>query len=419
MNILFLSARIPYPLDTGAKIRTHYILKSLSVENKITMLTFYSDDHELDNIKYIQNDNVNVLAIKNTHINKNSYIKIITSLFSSLPITTSKYYSHEYKTTLNKLLEHDYDIIHCEHVHLAHYILQNVDVPRVLNAHNVEYKLAHQMYKYESNVIKKIVYKLQCTRMLKYEQKISSSFELILSVSENDKSDFLNLNPKGHIEAVDNGVDLNYFLYNSVKTENYIVFVGSMDWMPNIDGVNYFLESIFPIIKEQLPNVKFVVVGRNPTKNLINLSKSNSDFIVTGTVDDVRPYIEKAAVYVVPLRVGGGTRLKILEAFAMGKALVSTSLGCEGIDCIDAEHLLIRDDPQQFAYAVLDLFNDAECCEALGKNSYNLVRNKYSWDAIGLKLSTAYETLIARNPKYKSQLILMILAGMRECLISS
>ncbi|HGE72140.1 TPA: glycosyltransferase, partial [Candidatus Poribacteria bacterium] len=191
-----------------------------------------------------------------------------------------------------------------------------------------------------------------------------------------------------------NGVDTDYFKPMDMKEdESQIVFVGSMDWQPNEDAVLYFCDQIFPLIKSDIPNVKFYIVGSNPTERVLKL-KNIDGVIVTGLVDDVRSYMSQSAVFVVPLRIGGGTRLKILQALAMKKAVVSTSIGCEGLGLKHNEHLLISDDPIEFAKSVTLLIKDRELRYGLGEKGRKLVEDQYDWKAISMKLDALYRKAI-------------------------
>ena len=182
--------------------------------------------------------------------------------------------------------------------------------------------------------------------------------------------------------VVPNGVDLDYFhVLPQPIQRRHLVFTGSMDWRPNQDAARYFVREILPLLKQVRPELECTFVGRNPPADIERLADIPGVHI-TGTVGDVRPYVERAAVYIVPLRIGGGSRLKILEALAMGRAVVSTTVGAEGLDVVHDKHLLLADDPRTFADCVLRLLDDQQRCRSLSTEGRRLVEQHYGWDAL-------------------------------------
>ncbi len=216
-------------------------------------------------------------------------------------------------------------------------------------------------------------------------------------MSEQDQEKLSSLCPGIAVEIVSNGVDLEYFKSEEVEqNEVSLVFTGSMDWQPNEDAVLYFCHHILPLIRTELPDVVFYIVGSKPSDGVLKLG-GREGVVVTGEVEDVRPYIAGATVYVVPLRIGGGTRLKILQALAMRKAVVSTSIGCEGLALRPNDHLLVADEPQQFAAHTVQLIKDRSLRDRLGENGGVLVQERYDWDAIVGRLDLLYRRLISRE----------------------
>jgi glycosyltransferase involved in cell wall biosynthesis len=219
-------------------------------------------------------------------------------------------------------------------------------------------------------------------------------FDVCVCVSAEDADRLRSISPSAKTDVVPNGVDLDYFSPTKTKeNESQIVFVGSMNWSPNEDAVLYFCDQIFPLIKAQTPKMEFYIVGSNPTERVLKL-KNIKGVVVTGLVDDVRSYISQSAVFVVPLRIGGGTRLKILQALAMKKAVVSTSVGCEGLGLGHKEHLFVCDNPDEFADSVILLARDKALRHNLGENGRKLVQDQYDWKSISLKLDTIYRKAI-------------------------
>jgi glycosyltransferase involved in cell wall biosynthesis len=195
---------------------------------------------------------------------------------------------------------------------------------------------------------------------------------------------------------VPTGVDTEFFRPSGEEIVNPhgLVFTGSMDWLPNEDGIRYFVDEILPLIKQRIPDVTLTVVGRNPYPSLVELSKSNDSIVVTGRVDDVRPFMERAAVYIVPLRVGGGTRLKIFEAMAMERAIVSTTIGAEGLPIRHGEDLIVEDTPEGFANSVVRLFQDQDLARQLGERAANKVRSTFGWGPVAERFAELCETTL-------------------------
>jgi glycosyltransferase involved in cell wall biosynthesis len=236
----------------------------------------------------------------------------------------------------------------------------------------------------------------------KFEQLASLKFGGVVCVSDEDcklmKQDYGLTNILG---SVPTGVDIEYFRPdNRAPEDGLIIFVGSMDWMPNIDAVQYFAEEIYPLIKKRRPNVRFAVVGRKPAESVKALTRKDSSIIVTGTVDDVRPWMDKARVMVVPLRAGGGTRIKIYEAMAQGTPVVSTSIGAEGLVVKNNENILIADNPEDFANATLKLLDNDTIAKEIAKNARELVEKNFSWQRVATIFENYCYQIVERKTKH-------------------
>jgi glycosyltransferase involved in cell wall biosynthesis len=224
---------------------------------------------------------------------------------------------------------------------------------------------------------------------------MSRSFDLVACASEVDRDLMEGICPGLSAGVIPNGVDTQLYQPNhEVEEETTIIYTGSMDWFPNEDAAIYFIEEILPAIQTRYSNLKFYVVGQSPTERLKRYG-NRPGVVVTGRVDDVKPYFARATVYVVPLRIGGGTRLKILEALAMGKAVVSTSVGAEGLNLTAGDGIMIADEPAKFADGVFQLMEDKSMRRELGENGRRRVKTEYDWRRIGEKLQGMYEAVVA------------------------
>jgi len=389
MNVLFLMSQLPYPLDTGAKIRTFNLIKKVSKVNKITLVAFGDEQKDLDKVKALNKicNQVHIVSRGRDF----SYLSILFNFFSVLPYNIKKYFSKKMVKLIQKLIKADeFDLIHCDSLQMSHNLSIIDSIPKVLTEHNVESQIIKRYFENETNLIKKGIIYYQWKKLFKYEIEICKKFDHCITVSEEDKKILENHGNINCISVVSNGVDTDYFklLATSHQTpEESIVITGSMDWLPNSDAVEYFCRDILPLIWEDKPNLRFYVVGRNPTEAVKKLAEKDHRLVVTGIVDDVRSYVAKAKVFVVPLRIGGGSRLKILEAMSMKKAVVSTSIGAEGLGVEHGKNIILADGPESFANAVKKVFKDDELRKSLENEGEKLVKEKYDWSvvAVGLK----------------------------------
>ncbi|HEX2387224.1 MAG TPA: glycosyltransferase family 4 protein, partial [Candidatus Binatia bacterium] len=245
----------------------------------------------------------------------------------------------------------------------------------------------------EKNPVKRALLGIEWRKLRRAEARACADAAVTLAVSENDRAVLAAAAPQARVQAIPTGVDTSYFHPNGTRqAAAKLVFTGSMDWYPNEDGILYFIDSILPLIRREVPEASVTVVGRNPTAKL--RAAAGPAVHVTGTVDDVRPYIAEAAVYVVPLRLGGGTRIKIFEALAMGKAVVSTRIGAEGLPVVSGEHFIEADEPEDFARAVVALIREPERRKRLELAGRMLVEERYSWRQAAREFETRCEEVL-------------------------
>ena len=395
LNILFVSATVPYPAIDGGRIRVLSLVSNLCKTNKVTFLTFNTSLEDKKGVQYLRDMGVEVVEVRWDYDNiLSSLPSVLKQIIKGKPLTVAKYYSPAMAKELENLLKNRrFDVLHFEMLHTGQYLFQlSYDNTKksMLDQQNIDSCIWQRLVTIEHNIFKKLLYHWQYRTFFRFENRICPMFNKCLCVSKEDGERLASISPKANIEVVPNGVDVDYFSpIGTEENESSIVFVGSMDWQPNEDAVLYFCESILPLIKSEIPDVKFYIVGSKPTDRVLKLG-SIDGVIVTGLVDDVRMYVAESVIYVVPLRIGGGTRLKILQAFAMKKAVVSTSVGCEGLGLTNEEHLLISDDPKEFADNVIRLSKDKQLRDKLGENGRILVQEKYDWKSIALKLENIY-----------------------------
>lgn len=387
MNIIWIKTELLHPLDKGGRIRTFNIVRELARKNRVTYLCYADPEQEKDAIRELSSYVDSVLTVTKDIKEKHTfgfYMDLFISLFSPNPYTVRKYYSRGMTLYLRKIVDNgNFDVIVCDF--LAPSLNFDLDLRKrsVFFQHNVESLIWERHVKMQNNIIKRGLFYQEWKKLERYEKKTCQDFKLVLTVSKVDRELLKNRFGVDHVLDIPTGVDLDYFrpLGNKVDAGS-IVFTGSMDWLPNVDAVNWFAKEIMPLIRGNNHSIKFMIVGRKPTSSVLKLAREFPDVEVTGEVKDVRPYIDKASVFVVPIRIGGGTRLKIFEAMAMGKVVVSTTIGAEGLPVKNGEHLLLADTPQDFVRLVNKVIIDKEMAKRVGLAGRNYVVANYSWERV-------------------------------------
>jgi len=391
MKLLYFIPYSPANPTFGGSLRIYHILEHLCSHHDVTVAGFSTPEEEKELIK-----NFPVLAgkthfVEDPYVNSSRYRMLIKSIFSSHSLYYLYTRSEQLQQKLDQILKTDtFDVIQCEFPVMGMYQFKSTAV-KIIDSHNVEYDNFKRMAKVK-NPLKKLFYHLESFKFYKEETAACREMDALFVTSERDISIFDESVPAVPKYLIPNGVDDVYFYpTKTIPKPHSMVFVGMMKYVPNYDGISFFLDEIFPKILAVFPDTTITIVGKNPPKSIAN--RANKNIIITGFVEDTRPYMHEASVYVVPLRMGGGTRLKIMETLASKIPLVTTSIGCEGIDMEHSKHAMIADKPGEFANAVIELFANKELCKNLTKTGYELVINKYRWKSIGKQMDRAYEEL--------------------------
>jgi glycosyltransferase involved in cell wall biosynthesis len=296
------------------------------------------------------------------------------------------------------LLQEKYDVILCDFLFGAVAIPWDWPCPKVLFTHNVEAVIWRRHYEVARNPLWKILSWREWKTMAASEERYLKLADHVLAVSDNDRNVFAKFLDPDKITVIPTGADIDFFRPSAEpETPNSIVFTGSMDWLPNEDGILFFIKEILPLIRRKVPDVSLCVVGRKPSRRLQEAASSESKVQLTDWVEDIRPYLAKAAVCIVSLRIGGGTRLKIFEAMSMGKAVISTSIGAEGLPVRDGEHLLLADSPAQFAESTVNLLGDAARRQQLGMAARDLVKENYSWGRVARDFADVLAATVTKS----------------------
>jgi polysaccharide biosynthesis protein PslH len=400
MKILWVKAGGLVPPDTGGKIRSYNILRELAREHSITFFSFYAA-HQNDCHPTLKDFFDRVVCVPLSLPLPKSRAEILDygiRLLSSHPYLITKYCRSEVRHHLRALLQHEsYDVIVCDFVSPARVIPWNSRTPKVLFTHNVEAVIWRRHYEVATNPLWKAISWWEWRRTTAAEQRYLRLADRVLTVSETDRDTFAALLDPRKITVIPTGVDVDYFQPLLIdEIPGSLVFTGSMDWLPNEDAIFYFIQAILPLIKQQYPSVSLDVVGRMPSRKLQGLLEMEKSVRVTGWVEDIRPFLARGSVCIVPLRIGGGTRLKIFEAMAMGKAVVSTAVGAEGLSVQTGQNILLADSPNDFAASVTSLLRDSSQRRRLGGAARSLVLENYSWRKVAETFSQVLQDLLGR-----------------------
>ena len=314
-----------------------------------------------------------------------SWMQLAAGMFSPLPLAVSRYRSERMRRQIETLVRAEkFDSVVCDFLFSAPNMLDLGAA--VLFQHNVEALIWKRQLENAASPLHQLFFQRQYNRMLRYEGTVCRAAKSVIAVSESDAHTMRSLYGVYRIAAVPTGVDLDYFTPASRPAPTTdLVFAGSMDWIPNIDGIQWFVEEILPLIRKRRPDCSLVIAGRRPAPEIQRLAERDSRIRVTGTVDDIRPYLWDSAVSIVPLRIAGGTRLKIYEAMAAKIPVVSTSVGAEGLDIRNGEDIHIADSPADFAERCLALLDDPAARSRMADVAFSIVASRYSWEIVSRK----------------------------------
>lgn len=385
MKILWVKTDFLHPTTRGGQIRTLEMLKRLHRDHEVHYVAF-DDPRFPEGRERAGEYSTRHYAVEHFVPEKTSpafAVQLIKGLVSPLPVAVGRYRSAAMARKIDQLTASiAFDSIVCDFLFPAPNI---PDLSRcVLFQHNVEAQIWRRHVEHASTPLHRAYFGLQYKRMQAYEGTVCRQVRRVIAVSDADAQAFRDRYGAADVSTVSTGVDIDYF--QPAKQEQPqtadLVFLGSMDWMPNIDGMKWFASEVLPEIRRHRPAVTLAIVGRKPAGDIVALGERDPQIRVTGTVPDVRPWLHGSTVSIVPLRIGGGTRLKIYEAMAARVPVVSTTVGAEGLDVHDGHHIRIADSAAAFAAACLELLGDADRRRTMESAAFDLVSSKYSWDAV-------------------------------------
>lgn len=397
LRVLVLDEEPPYPPDAGKRIRTWNLLRRLAQRHQVSLLCYGTRANSAVAALEAAGICVYLVPIPATIAAPGLYLRLLANVFSRYPYSVDKHYSDEFQRCFQELVaSHTFDLVHCEWTPYARYLRDFQSCPVLIATHNVESQIWIRRALQSRSALERQFFGLQATRMERFERQALRRAQAVTAVTQQDRHQMQSWgiqNPR----LVENGVDLDYYSFSATGDDSQILFLASLDWYPNRDALDYFLEEIMPLVRSARPEVKFVIVGRRPPDNLVKRVAELPCTELAADVPDVRPYLRQATVVVVPLRIGGGSRLKILESLAAGKAVVSSSIGAEGLQVQHNLHLRLADEPREFASSVLELLGSAAERTRLGSNGRQLVTSHYSWDKMADALESAWFAACRRD----------------------
>ena len=387
LKILFLSQRFLFPMDTGGKIRTGNILAQLKNRVSLTVISNMEspkDDQYIPQMEALCDRFIAVPWKEMPRYTAKFYMKIAGQSFSRYPISVLNDYSVDLEKAVLKELEREsYDLAICDFLQSTLNFRSLNGIPKLLFQHNVEATITRRHLEKAKDPVSKVFWGLQHHKMFRHEKEMCNAFDGTIAVSEKDKERIENWFEAKGIFDIPTGVDTDYYKpAETISEKKQLVFTGSMDWLPNEDAMIYFIEEIFPRIKEAEPETALTIVGRRPTPAMQKLAEDRNDITLTGWVDDTRPYMAESAVFIVPIRIGGGTRMKIYEALAMGKAMVSTSVGAEGLPLKHGKQIFFADKETEFADHVITLLRDKQLRKQMGATARQYVLENFRWEKV-------------------------------------
>ena len=407
MKILWLSHLIPYPPKGGVLQRSFHLLRELTKNHDIDLLAFNQRGligplfpsveagvKEADRVLKEYCGRVTFHDIPCESYIRGAYWLALKSLLSApynINWLKSKKFRNQLKTWLS---EQRYDLIHFDTISLVPYFKCVPDnILTCLDHHNIESHMLLRRSLKENNPLKKLYFYQEGIRLANYERKYCPQFSVNITCSDVDTRRLLDIAPTAKVETIPNGVDLTYFNSQAkCGNEDRLIFIGTMNWYPNVEAVHYIAEKLWPELKRKYPQLECDIVGADPVNSIRALAHKLDGFNVYGFVDDVRPFMEKAAVYVCPIQDGGGTKLKILDAMAMSKAIVAHPTACEGIDVSGGVNVLLAEKPTDFIRSIEKLLCSTKLRDSLGLDARKLIESSYGYEAIGQRLSSLFES---------------------------
>ena len=410
MRILWVKADKLLPVQNGGNIRTFHVLRYLSERHELTFFSYYggAPDEEYEReLKRQLPGSVAICTGKRELSGAARGLDYLFHLTAEPPYAVSRFaHAAVRKQIQSWYREQKFDVAVCDFLDAAVNFPGRLNLPSVLFQHNVEAEIWRRHAATAENPVKKAMYGIEFRKMLRYERAEVRKFHHVIAVSENDRALMMQWVDGDRITVVPTGVDLSQYRPDLAQSAGraaaapVITFVGAMDWEPNVDGLDFFCGDVWPAIKAEIPDARFRIVGRNPDRRVQKWAADDPSIEVTGRVPSVVEHLRESSAVIVPLRIGGGTRLKIYEAMATGKAVVSTTVGAEGLDVHHGRDIILADDAHSFAKGVITLLRDPQLRQRY-ENAAAETAARYDWPAIGQRFGEVLQSVADRKARTK------------------
>ncbi len=399
MRLLFLSPQLPWPPVSGARLRVYHLLRAAASAHDVDLLAFSDPEPPAEALVRLDALCADV-ALVPAPPPRPPLRRLVATVASPLPDLAERLWSTAMRWRLAaRLAERPYAAVQASGLEMGRYLLDVRGPRRILDEFNVEYRLQQSVaradWRTPASWPGAAYSTVQTAKLKAFEALLCRRADLVLSVSEPDARDLRRLAPGTPVHVVPNGVDTAALPYHDPAPDPppNLLFTGSLDYRPNVDAALWFIHAVLPALKATVPNVRFFIVGHRPPPPLVEAGKHDTAIAVTGSVPDLQPYWDQAAVYVLPMRMGGGVRFKALEALALGLPLVSTGFGMQGVQAQDGTHYLQADSPRDFATAVVRLLANHDLRVRLARAGRALAEQRLDWRHVEPRLLAAYQAL--------------------------
>jgi glycosyltransferase involved in cell wall biosynthesis len=394
LNVAIVASELPYPATAGNRVRTLNLALRLAARHRITFLAHRNDDAP-EATRFLRERGIESVVVDRAIPAKSGprfYARLAANLASPVPYSVASHRSRELRRAVHAhARRHRVDLWQAEAVMLIDALADLGRRPRVVIAHNVESLIWQRYHENESSPIKRRFIRHQWKKFERFERRAFATANRIVAVSEADAALIRGGFGGRNVDVVDNGIDRSHF--ESVQPDpipKTILFLGSLDWRPNLDAIALLLDRIFPAVRAAEPSARLCLVGRRPPEALVRRVEQSPGVELHADVPDVRPFLARSEVMTVPLRIGGGSRLKILEAMASGLPVVSTRVGAEGLELLPGEHYIAADEPEEMAAAIVPCIRDPRSARAMAARNRSLILERYDWDSLAQRLEEVW-----------------------------
>jgi glycosyltransferase involved in cell wall biosynthesis len=403
LRILWLSHFVPYPPKGGCFQRSYNLISRVGRHHDVHLIALRhkASTHPAAQIAMAKEEllrhcrTVEIVDISSATTPHGLVARGLKSIATATPFNVAVYESAAMREHIRALCSRvRFDVFHYDTIGLAQYLPDTGDGPTVMTHHGAESHMIHRRIRLERNVAKRAFFTFEWLALERYERAMCRRFDANVTMSDDDGRLLHAIAPDATFTTVANGVDIGYFTPAPATSDRSIVFAGRLDQYSNRDGILYFMNEAWPALSREFPDATIDILGHNPPEELRQIAARTPQVTVTGFVDDIRPYFQRATAAICPVRDGGGTRIKVLDALAQGKPLVSTSIGCEGIAVVPERDVLVADSAADFVRQLARVFRDPALRQRLAENGRRVTEERYSWDALAAQLVDIYERVV-------------------------